>query len=159
MMAWRTGLRTRALPATRWSQRPSTLFPKRAERCPGFSRYASDSTKAPAEAATTAATETAKEIPKALPKRAGRRSRKALYGSLAAVLLFGYVYGLDTRASIHRYAVVPLIRLLYPDAEEAHHFGVENLKFLYKFGLHPRERGNVDSDGALATEVGLLRFI
>jgi dihydroorotate dehydrogenase len=49
--------------------------------------------------------------------------------------------------------MVPLVRMLYPDAEEAHHFGVEILKSLYEYGMHPRERGNPDSDGALATEV------
>jgi dihydroorotate dehydrogenase len=43
--------------------------------------------------------------------------------------------------------------MLYPDAEEAHHIGVEALKTLYKYGLHPRERGNQDGDGVLATEV------
>lgn len=35
---------------------------------------------------------------------------------------------------------MPSIRLLYPDAEEAHHFGTRILKTLYKFGLNPRER-------------------
>lgn len=103
-----------------------------------------------------AAKEAAKEAPKEIPKKAkaARGSRKGLYGtSLALVLLVGYVYGTDTRASAHRYAVVPLIRLLYPDAEEAHHVGVDMLKQLYRFGLHPRERGNQDGDGALATEV------
>lgn len=93
---------------------------------------------------------------KEVSRKAGRKSKKGLYGtSLALVLLVGYVYGTDTRASIHRYGVVPLLRLIYPDAEEAHHAGVENLKMLYKYGLHPRERGNPDSDGALAKEVCL----
>jgi dihydroorotate dehydrogenase len=73
---------------------------------------------------------------------------------LALTLLVGYVYGTDTRASVHRYGVVPLIRALYPDAEDAHHVGVDTLKMLYKYGLHPRERGDPDGDGALATEVG-----
>ncbi|KAJ5176010.1 uncharacterized protein N7482_001887 [Penicillium canariense] len=148
-IAWRANLRARALPASQWSRRPSALLPKRAERCPGAVRYASES--APAQ---SAAAETVKEASKEIPKKAGRGSRKALYGtSLAVVLLVGYIYGTDTRASIHQYAVVPLIRLLYPDAEDAHHVGVDNLKLLYRYGLHPRERGNPDSDGALATEV------
>ncbi|KAJ5232698.1 hypothetical protein N7468_005654 [Penicillium chermesinum] len=150
MMAWRTGLRARLMPVSRLSQRPG-LFPKRAGQCPGFTRYASNSTASATQAAS-APSEAVKEVAKAVPKKT-RRSRKGLYSSIAALLFVGYVYGLDTRASIHRYAVVPLIRLLYPDAEDAHHFGVENLKFLYRFGLHPRERGNPDSDGALATEV------
>lgn len=154
-VACRASLRARSLPASRWSQRPSALLPKRAEPCPGAVRYASES-------ASSAAAETAKEAPKEVrevPKRAGRSSKKGLYGtSLALVLLVGYIYGTDTRASIHRYGVVPLLRLIYPDAEEAHHAGVENLKSLYKFGLHPRERGNPDGDGALATEVCLTTF-
>ncbi|KAJ5646146.1 Aldolase-type TIM barrel [Penicillium lividum] len=146
-MAWRAGLRARSLPAARWSQRPSALLPKRAERFPGAVRYASDSTP-------TAAAEPVKEAAKELPKRAARGSRKGIYGtSFALALLVGYIYGTDTRASIHRYAMVPLIRWLYPDAEEAHHFGVEMLKSLYEYGMHPRERGNPDRDGALATEV------
>lgn len=89
-----------------------------------------------------------------MSKKAGRSSKRGLYGtSLALVLVVGYFYGTDTRASIHRYGVVPLLRLIYPDAEEAHHASVETLKTLYKYGLHPRERGSPDSDGALATEV------
>lgn len=152
-IAWRNGLRARALPASRWTQRPSAFLP-RAERCSGFARYASDS--APAKAAE-AVKETPKDLPKEvkeIPKRAGRRSRKGLYGtSLAFVLLVGYIYGTDTRASVHRYGLVPLIRMIYLDAEDAHHFGVDNLKTLYQYGLHPRERGNQDGDGALSTEV------
>ncbi|KAJ5569662.1 uncharacterized protein N7459_009092 [Penicillium hispanicum] len=149
-IAWRACLRARSLPASRWSQRPSALLPKRADHCPGAARYASDS----APAAAAAAAETTKAVPKEVPRRAGRGSRKVLYGtSLAVALLVGYVYGTDTRASFHRYGVVPLLRLVWPDAEEAHHMGVNNLKLLYRFGLHPRERGDPDRDGALATEV------
>lgn len=148
-MAWRAGLRARSLPAARWTQRPSASLPKLAERLPGTARYASESASTAAEAV--------KEAPKELPKRAARSSRKGLYGtSLALALLVGYVYGTDTRASIHRYGMVPLIRWLIPDAEEAHHFGVDMLKTLYQYGLHPRERGNPDRDGALATEVSTL---
>jgi dihydroorotate dehydrogenase len=151
-IAWRNSLRARSLPASRWTQRVSAVLP-RTERCSG-TRYASDS--APAKAAE-AVKEAPKEVPKEvkeIPKRAGRSSRRGLYGtSLAVVLLVGYIYGTDTRASIHRYGIVPLIRMLYPDAEDAHHFGVDNLKTLYQYGLHPRERGNPDGDGALSTEV------
>lgn len=73
--------------------------------------------------------------------------------SLAVLLLGGYFYSTDTRASAHRYIAVPLVRWLYPDAEDAHHAGVAVLKKLYKFGLHPRERSSPDLDGKLATEV------
>lgn len=154
-MAWRASVRTRALPTSRLTQRPSALLPKRAPRCPGASRYASDSAvSASAEAAKEKVKDATKEAAKEVPRKAGRGSKKALYGtSLALTLLVGYIYGTDTRASAHRYAVVPLIRLLWPDAEDAHHIGVENLKMLYQYGLHPRERGDPDRDGALATEV------
>ncbi|KAJ5787494.1 hypothetical protein N7457_002484 [Penicillium paradoxum] len=162
-MAWKASIRARAFPTSRWTQRPSALAQKRVSRSPGVSRYASDSAaSAPAEAAKEkvkdavkeAAKETAKDAPKEIPRKAGRSSKKALYGtSLALTLLVGYIYGTDTRASIHRYGVVPLIRVLWPDAEDAHHIGVENLKMLYQFGLHPRERGDPDRDGALETEV------
>ncbi|OKL57285.1 hypothetical protein UA08_07563 [Talaromyces atroroseus] len=73
--------------------------------------------------------------------------------SLALVLLGGYFYLTDTRSSAHRYVAVPLVRWLYPDAEDAHHTGVIALKELYKLGLHPRERSSPDEDGKLATEV------
>ena len=153
MMAWRTGLRARSLPASRWSQRPSALLPKRAERYPIAVRYASDS-------AVPAAAETVKEAAQEIPKRAARKTRKGLYGTtLALALVVGYIYGTDTRASIHRYGVVPLMRVVCPDAEDAHHFGVDMLKSLYRFGLHPRERGNPDRDGVLATEVSCLILI
>jgi dihydroorotate dehydrogenase len=154
-MAWRASVRARALPTSRWTQRPSSLQ-KRAERF-SAARYASESAApVPTEAVKEAAKETAKEV----PRKAGRSSKKALYAtSLAFTLLVGYIYGTDTRASIHRYGVVPMIRMLYPDAEDAHHLGVDSLKWLYQFGLHPRERGEPDRDGALSTEVQLTRLI
>jgi dihydroorotate dehydrogenase len=36
--------------------------------------------------------------------------------------------------------VPPLLRLIFPDAEDAHHAGTAALKALYSLGLHPRER-------------------
>ncbi|CAL5869676.1 uncharacterized protein PFLUO_LOCUS3906 [Penicillium psychrofluorescens] len=137
-IAWRAAsARTRGLSATRWAQRPKI------NQCFSTSRYTS-------EAASSNPVETVK----AAPKRAGRGAKRAFYGtSLALTLLVGYFYGTDTRASAHRYAIVPLIRAIYPDAEEAHHVGVDSLKLMYRYGLHPRERGNPDADGALATEV------
>ena len=86
-----------------------------------------------------------------------RRFRKAVLATSAALVLFaGFIYVSDTRASIHKYALVPLIRLVYTDAEDAHHAGVDTLSTLYKYGLHPRERGDPDSDGSLVTEVIIL---
>ncbi|KAE8146093.1 dihydroorotate reductase pyre [Aspergillus avenaceus] len=136
------GPRARAIPSFRCSQRPTVLHRQHALFRQGSLRYASD----------TAAE--AKETVKEAPKKAGRGLRRKVLGtSLALTLLVGYLYGTDTRASVHRYGVVPLIRLLYPDAEDAHHIGVDSLKTLYQYGLHPRERGNQDGDGVLATEV------
>lgn len=59
---------------------------------------------------------------------------------MAATLYLLYLYGTDTRASIHQWLVPPLIRTLYPDAEEAHHAGTVALKVLHELGLNPRER-------------------
>ncbi|KKK12060.1 hypothetical protein P175DRAFT_0502899 [Aspergillus ochraceoroseus IBT 24754] len=111
-------------------------------RSPNAHRYASSDAAATQEPAQEA------------PKNARRGVRRTVLGtSLALALLAGYVYVTDTRASVHRYGAVPLIRLLYPDAEDAHHLGVDSLKTLYKYGLHPRERGGLDADGVLETEV------
>ncbi|KAK4992736.1 Dihydroorotate dehydrogenase (quinone), mitochondrial [Elasticomyces elasticus] len=68
-------------------------------------------------------------------------------------LTLTYLYITDTRASVHRYVSVPLLRLLYADAEDAHEAGTKYLKALYTFGLHPRERGNQDATGDLSVEV------
>lgn len=65
----------------------------------------------------------------------------------------GYIYITDTRAGVHQWLVPPMLRWIYPDAEDAHHFGVDMLKSLYRYGLHPRERGNPDGDGKLVTKV------
>lgn len=70
------------------------------------------------------------------------RAKTILLGTSVAIsgtLL--YLYATDTRASYHQWLVPPLIRLLFPDAEDAHHAGVTALQTLYTFGLHPRERG------------------
>lgn len=62
-------------------------------------------------------------------------------GTAAAVVAGGaYYYVTDTRASIHQWLVPRLLRVLYPDAEDAHHAGTAALKMLYSLGLHPRER-------------------
>jgi len=69
-------------------------------------------------------------------------------------LSFGYLYITDTRASIHQWFVVPTMRLIHWDAEDAHHAGVNYMKVLYKLGLHPRERSTDDQElGDLRVEV------
>lgn len=82
------------------------------------------------------------------------RLKNLFFGtSIALFLTFTYLYVTDTRAGIHEYIIVPIIRFVYPDAEEAHKLGNNSLKALYTFGLHPRERGNPDTKGDLRVEV------
>ncbi|KAI4681014.1 uncharacterized protein J4E88_005519 [Alternaria novae-zelandiae] len=97
----------------------------------------------------TTATETATNV-----GSAGTRTKNLVYGTLLTLGgTFGYLYVTDTRASIHEWLVVPALRQIYPDGEEAHHAGTHMLKVLYSFGLNPRERGVADSQGDLAVEV------
>ncbi|KAI4616287.1 uncharacterized protein J4E87_008799 [Alternaria ethzedia] len=85
---------------------------------------------------------------------AGTRTKNLVYGTLLTLGgTFGYLYVTDTRASIHEWLVVPALRQIYPDGEEAHHAGTHMLKVLHSFGLNPRERGVADSQGDLAVEV------
>ena len=80
------------------------------------------------------------------------RLRNLFLGTtISLALLFGYLYITDVRAGLHQWAVVPSLRWIYDDAEEAHQVGTASLKALYKWGLHPRERGNVPRN--LETEV------
>lgn len=65
----------------------------------------------------------------------------------------GYLYITDTRAFVHRYVVPPVLRAIFPDAEDAHHMGSEILKGLYELNLHPRERKASNEESALATDV------
>ena len=75
----------------------------------------------------------------------------ALYGgALAASLYVTYLYATDTRASFHRWLVPRMMRLLFPDAEDAHHAGTLALKTLHALHIHPRER---DSSLAGAPEL------
>ncbi|KAK5661154.1 hypothetical protein OQA88_11045 [Cercophora sp. LCS_1] len=74
------------------------------------------------------------------PPPSTRFKTVGLSTALLTIFSLGYYYGTDTRASVHQYLVPPLLRALYPDAEEAHHAGTAALKALYPLGLHPRER-------------------
>ncbi|TLD39593.1 dihydroorotate dehydrogenase [Venturia nashicola] len=81
------------------------------------------------------------------------RARNLLYGSVAvAAVSLGFLYITDTRASVHEHIAPPVLRLLFPDAEDAHHAGTRALKELYTFGVYPRERGAGDLDGTLSIE-------
>lgn len=84
----------------------------------------------------------------------GTRLKNLVLGSAIGIfLVIGYYYVTDTRAGIHQWVVVPSLRWIYDDAEEAHEVGTKALKGLYDFGLHPRERGNEDAVGDLQVEV------
>ena len=87
------------------------------------------------------------------------RVRKLLLGTaIAASLVFGYLYVTDTRAGVHRWIVVPALRWIYDDAEDAHEAGTKALKTLYIFGLHPRERSRPDIDKGLEVEVNDILY-
>ncbi|CAK4033239.1 Dihydroorotate dehydrogenase (quinone), mitochondrial [Lecanosticta acicola] len=125
----------------------------------------SDAAKKGAEDAAKSAEQTAKQTGEAAKSAATTAAKKTasggsrviayIYGTgLVLLLSFGYLYVTDTRASIHQYLSVPLVRLIHSDAEEAHHAGVRYIKGLYDFNLHPRERGNADQElGDLRVEV------
>nr|OQO20558.1 hypothetical protein B0A51_10434 [Rachicladosporium sp. CCFEE 5018] len=88
-------------------------------------------------------------------RSAGIRLKNLIYGTGILVTLgFGYLYITDTRASIHQWLIVPSLRLIHYDPEEAHHKGVSYIQGLFAFNLHPRERGNADIErGDLKVEV------
>ncbi|KAH8706145.1 hypothetical protein GQ44DRAFT_716342 [Phaeosphaeriaceae sp. PMI808] len=84
----------------------------------------------------------------------GTRTKNLIFGTaLTLGIAFGYLYVTDTRASVHEWLVVPALRQLYPDGEDAHHAGTRILKALHSVGLNPRERGNEDATGDLAVHV------
>lgn len=103
----------------------------------------------PTRSATIAANEAATNA-----RSAGTRTKNFVYGTLlVAGLSFGYLYVTDTRSSIHEWLVVPALRQIYPDGEDAHHAGTRMLVALHSLGLNPRERGDADTKGDLAVQV------
>ncbi|KAK4197629.1 hypothetical protein QBC40DRAFT_308881 [Triangularia verruculosa] len=81
----------------------------------------------------------------------------AISAALGSSAILLYYYGTDTRASFHKYLVPRAIRVLFPDAEDAHHAGTAALKALYSVGLHPRERvQDVDTTGAKPLSVNVF---
>jgi hypothetical protein len=69
----------------------------------------------------------------------------------------GYIEITDTRAGIHRWLAVPLIRTIWPNAEDAHKAGVRVLKELSRLGLNPRDRGQDAKE--LETEVFGIKLV
>ncbi|OAA66535.1 dihydroorotate reductase [Niveomyces insectorum RCEF 264] len=101
----------------------------------------------PAAVSTTAA----QASPRVVETSAVSRLRVVFFATSVGLTLFaGYLYVTDTRASVHRWLVPPLIRALFPDAEDAHHYGTQSLKILYCLGLHPRDRTNGGDDLAVS---------
>ena len=89
-------------------------------------------------AVTTQPSGSSREI---LILQASSRPRRYLLTASTIILLgLSYFYVTDTRSSIHQYITPPLLRLVYPDAEDAHHAGVSFLQILSSYGLAPRER-------------------
>ncbi|KAI4866104.1 FMN-linked oxidoreductase [Hypoxylon rubiginosum] len=87
------------------------------------------------------------------------RLRTFLYATSIAVSGYVvYVYATDTRAFVHRYVTPPLLRLLYPDAEDAHNAAVSSMKHLYSIGLHPRERSSFTSSGGSGPDLSVSVF-
>jgi dihydroorotate dehydrogenase len=115
-----------------------------AEEARRTAQSTAEQAKANAEAAGQQAKQTATNAAVGTVN-AGSRVVAWVYGTGLVLLLgFGYLYVTDTRASVHQYLVVPLLRLIHSDAEEAHHAGVRYIKGLYDFNLHIRERGDLD---------------
>lgn len=86
------------------------------------------------------------------------RFKNLLFGtSLTLVLAFGYLYATDTRAGVHQWLSVPTLRYIFPDAEDAHHFGTRALKTLYALGLSPRERRS-QSEEAKGADLSVVVF-
>ncbi|KAK7715115.1 Dihydroorotate dehydrogenase (quinone), mitochondrial [Diaporthe eres] len=136
---------------------------------PHFSLYQaalrSASSSAKSETTTTSSTSSSQQQQKEEQdhKQPPKRSAVgfgtvALSTSLLASAYLLYLYATDTRASYQQWLVPPLLRLVYSDAEQAHHVGTKALKLLYELGLHPRERptrapGIVPEPSDLATQV------
>ncbi|KAF2755705.1 FMN-linked oxidoreductase [Pseudovirgaria hyperparasitica] len=75
------------------------------------------------------------------------RAKNTILGTTLLLLAAGtLIYTTDTRASIHKYLVPRIMRLLFPDAEDAHHAGISTMAALYAAGLHPRERSSSSPD-------------
>nr|POE82464.1 dihydroorotate dehydrogenase (quinone), mitochondrial [Quercus suber] len=83
------------------------------------------------EAADTAAatTKNAAITTKNAASRTGWGIVNWVYATGLVVLTgFGYMYITDTRASVHQWLVVPMLRAIHVDPEDAHHAGVRYVK-------------------------------
>lgn len=129
----------RKLPITPARTQRSLLLPRTGARHASSSTSASASESASTATATATSTSTAASA--ATNSQPVSRAKTLIFAaSLAASGYFVYVYATDTRAFVHRYVVPPLLRAVFPDAEDAHDATVSYMKNLYELGLHPRER-------------------
>ncbi|GAB1319713.1 Dihydroorotate dehydrogenase (quinone), mitochondrial [Madurella fahalii] len=111
----------------------STTLRPLARRLPHHPRLANHVRRRPASTASSPAGSPAVSLARTF----------VIGGSLVVSLCAVYYYATDTRASfLHRWLIPPLLRLIFPDAEDAHHSGTAALKSLYALGLHPRERSD-----------------
>lgn len=132
-----------SLPSRTWRRRLNTAAPPSASSLP-------------ADAAADAAT-TPTPAPAPRPRRGPGIGGLVLgVGALAVSLSVAGFYFTDTRASFHRWLVPPLVRLVFPDGEDAHAAGVSLLGLLHRLGLHPRERG--PSAGGPAVDLSVPVF-
>ncbi|KAI5926187.1 FMN-linked oxidoreductase [Camillea tinctor] len=110
-----------ASPLARSRNVPSRILPRVSRRAASSSSTSSSSTSSPGKAPAS--------------------SKALLYTTALAISgALVYVYTTDTRAFVHRYIVPRLLRVIYPDAEQAHDAAVQSMKALYSVNLHPRER-------------------
>ncbi|MCJ1333812.1 Dihydroorotate dehydrogenase (quinone), mitochondrial [Thelotrema lepadinum] len=56
------------------------------------------------------------------------------------------MYITDARANFYTWLADPLTRIIWPNADDAHTAGIRSLEALYRYNLHPRERGNSFQD-------------
>ncbi|KAI1485763.1 FMN-linked oxidoreductase [Biscogniauxia mediterranea] len=119
----RTLFTSGASPVARSRNVPSRILPQ-------ISRRATSSSSSSSSSASSSS-----------PRKAAASSKALLYTTALAVSgCLVYVYATDTRAFVHRYIVPRLLRVVYPDAEQAHDAAVQSMKILYSLNLHPRER-------------------
>lgn len=79
-------------------------------------------------------------LPVSMPAEGKSFATGLAVASALFVASLGVLYVTDTRASVHRYILPPLLRGIFPDAEDSHHYSIAMSKAAYDMGLHPRER-------------------
>ncbi|KAK7750823.1 Dihydroorotate dehydrogenase (quinone), mitochondrial [Diatrype stigma] len=143
----------RKLPTAHARTQRSLLLPRTGARYASSSASASESASESASAAASAAASTATKS-----QPVSRAKALIFAASLAASGYFVYVYATDTRAFVHRYVVPPLLRTVFPDAEDAHNAAVGSMKILYELGLNPRERPGASATTSQDPDISIQVF-